>query len=106
MEKELDLDNLSKDDFLEMAKYCHHLEGTNGQLLAQLQEAKAMLTATVQQRNSLNIRLQEMIRDKANTIDIKPVKNAEIVTNVDLTNPEMYRVPSHRLGLGEKADRI
>lgn len=103
--QELDLDNLSKDDFMEMAKYCHHLESQNRVLLEQLREAKAMLTATVQQRNSLNARLQAMVMEKATTIDVSAIKS-EIVTNVDLTNPEMYRVPKERLGLGEKADRI
>ena len=105
MENQLDLDNLTKDDFMEMAKYCHHLESNNRILLEQLKEAKAMLTATVQQRNSLNIRLQNMINEKANTLDISSIKT-EIVTNQDLTNPEMYRVPANRLGLSEKSDRI
>ena len=105
MENELDLDNLSKDDFLEMAKYVYHLEQTNGQLLAQLQEAKAMLTATVQQRNSLNLRLQAMINEKANTIDVKPI-TANIVTNVELTNPEMYRVPEGRVSVVQKSNKI
>ena len=103
--QELDLDNLSKDDFMEMAKYCHHLESQNRVLLEQLREAKAMLTATVQQRNSLNARLQALVHEKATTIDVSAIKS-EIVTNVDLTNPEMYRVPKERLGLTEKADRI
>lgn len=105
MENELDLDNLTKEDFLEMAKYCHHLEGTNGQLLAQLQEAKAMLTATVQQRNSLNARLQAMILERANTIDIKPI-TSNIVTNVELTNPEIYRVPEGRVSVVQKSNKI
>ena len=102
---ELDLDNLTKDDFMEMAKYCHHLESNNRILLEQLKEAKAALMATVQQRNSLNARLQALVHEKVNTIDISAIKS-EIVTNVELTNPEMYAVPKERLGLGEKADRI
>lgn len=103
--KELDLDNLTKDDFLEMAKYCHHLESNNRLLLEQLREAKAMLTATVQQRNSLNAKLQNIMYDKINTVDISAIQT-EIVTNMDLTNPEMYAVPKERLGLSEKSDRI
>lgn len=102
---ELDLENLSKDDFMEMAKYCHHLESQNRLLVEQLREAKAALMATVQQRNSLNARLQNLVMEKANTVDISAIKT-EIVTNQDLTNPEMYRVPKERLGLSEKADRI
>ena len=102
---ELDLDNLTKEDFMEMAKYCHHLESNNRILLEQLKEAKAALMATVQQRNSLNARLQALVMEKANTVDISAVKT-EIVTNQDLTNPEMYRVPANRLGLSEKSDKI
>jgi hypothetical protein len=105
MENELDLDNLTKEDFMEMAKYCHHLESQNRVLVEQLREAKAMLTATVQQRNSLNAKLQYMVQEKINTVDISAIKS-EIVTNVDFTNPEMYAVPKERLGLSEKADRI
>lgn len=105
MENELDLENLNKEDFLEMAKWCHHLESQNRLLIEQLREAKAMLTATVQQRNSLNARLQNLVMEKANTIDVSAIKS-EIVTNVDFTNPEMYAVPKERLGLSEKADRI
>jgi hypothetical protein len=105
MENELDLDNLTKDDFMEMAKYCHHLETQQRVLVEQLREAKAMLTATVHQRNSLNARLQNLLQEKINTVDISAIKT-EIVTNQDLTNPEMYAVPKERLGLSEKADRI
>ena len=105
MENELDLENLNKEDFLEMAKWCHHLESENRVLIEQLREAKAMLTATVQQRNSLNAKLQNLVMERANTIDVSAIK-AEIVTNVDFTNPEMYAVPKERLGLSEKADRL
>jgi hypothetical protein len=105
MEKELDLDNLNKEDFLEMAKWCHHLESQNRLLIEELREAKAAVLATVQQRNSLNAKLQNLVQEKINTIDVSAIK-AEIVTNVDFTNPEMYAVPKERLGLSEKADRL
>jgi len=105
MENELDLDNLNKEDFLEMAKWCHHLESQNRLLIEQLRESKAAVLATVQQRNSLHAKLQNLVMEKANTIDVSAIK-AEIVTNVDFTNPEMYAVPKERLGLSEKADRI
>lgn len=105
MENELDLENLTKEDFMEMAKYVAHTEAQNRMLLEQLREAKAMLTATVQQRNSLNAKLQNIMYEKINTVDISSIQT-EIVTNMDLTNPEMYAVPKERLGLSEKADRI
>lgn len=102
---ELDLDNLTKEDFMEMAKYCHHLEQTNGQLLAQLQEAKAMLTATVQQRNSYHAKLQTMLLEKANTIDVKEVQKTTLEV-INLENPEVYRVPEGRVSVVPKSDKI
>lgn len=105
MENELDLDNLTKEDFMEMAKYCHHLESQNRVLIEQLRESKAAVLATVQQRNSLNAKLQHLVMEKANTIDVSAIKT-EIVSNMDFVNPEMYAVPKERLGLSEKADRI
>jgi hypothetical protein len=101
----IDLDNLNKEDFLEMAKWCHHLESQNRVLVEQLREAKASLLAVVQQRNSLNAKLQTMVSDKINTIDISSIQS-EIVSNVEFINPEMYAVPKERLGVSEKADRI
>jgi len=103
--QQLDLDNLTKEDFMEMAKYCHHLEQTNGQLLSQLKECKAGLMATVQQRNSLNLKLQNILLERANTIDVTSIKT-EIVTNKELENPEMYRVPEGKVITTPKADRI
>lgn len=102
---ELDLDNLSKEDFMEMAKYVAHVEAQNRVLVEQLREAKAALMATVQQRNSLNARLQTLVLEKANTIDISSIKT-EIVTNQDLTNPEMYRVPEGKVITTPKSDKI
>ena len=90
MEKQIDLDNLTKDDFLEMAKYVHHVELQNQQLVEQLRETKAALMATVQQRNSLNARLQTLVSEKANTIDISTIKT-EVIGNIELVNPEQYR---------------
>lgn len=102
---ELDLENLTKEDFLEMAKYCHHLEQQNGMLLAQLKECKSGLMATVQQRNSLNAKLQTMVLERANTIDIQPI-TSNIVTNVELTNPEIYRVPEGKVLTTPKSDKL
>ena len=74
-------------------------------LVEQLRESKAAVLATVQQRNSLNAKLQHLVMEKANTIDVSAIKT-EIVSNMDFINPEMYAVPKERLGLSEKADRI
>lgn len=91
MDKEIIVENLTQEDFVELARYTHHLEQTNGQLLAQLKEAKAMLAATVQQRNSLNAKLQNVLLQRANTIDIQAVKAEVVNTTLEFVNPEQYR---------------
>jgi hypothetical protein len=91
MEKEIIVENLTQEDFIELARYTHHLEQTNGQLLAQLQDAKSMLAATVQQRNSLNAKLQNIMLERVNTIDITNAKKESISTTLELVNPEQYR---------------
>ncbi len=91
MEKQLDLDNLTKDDFMAMAEYVAHTEAINGKLLEDLREAKASLAATVHQRNSLHARLQTIMSDRINTVDLSQIKTEVINTNIDLINPEQYR---------------
>lgn len=100
--QEVDLDNLTKEDFLEMAKYVAHTENINRQLLEQLREAKAALMATVQQRNSLHAKLQNTMLERINTIDISEAP----LQTMDLTNPEMYRVPEGKVSVIEKSDKI
>jgi hypothetical protein len=88
---ELDLENLTKEDFMAMAEYVAHTEAINSKLLEDLREAKSALMATVQQRNSLNARLQNLMSDRINTIDVTNIKTQVINTNLDLINPEQYR---------------
>jgi hypothetical protein len=91
MEEQLDLDNLTKADFMAMAEYVAHTEAINRKLLEDLREAKASLAATVHQRNSLHARLQNIITNGMNTIDVTNIKTEVINTNIDLINPEQYR---------------
>ena len=89
--EQVDLDNLTKEDFLEMAKYVGHTEAINRKLLEDLREAKASLAATLHQRNSLNARLQNLMSDRINTIDVSAIKAEVVNTNIELMNPEQYR---------------
>jgi hypothetical protein len=89
--EQLDLDNLTKADFMAMAEYVAHTEAINRKLLEDLREAKASLAATVHQRNSLNARLQNIMSDRINTIDVSAIKTEIINTQLDLINPEQYR---------------
>ena len=89
--EQLDLDNLTKEDFMAMAEYVAHTEAINNKLLEELREAKSSLLATLQQRNSLNARLQNIMSDRVNTIDVSAIQSVPINTNLELINPEQYR---------------
>jgi hypothetical protein len=89
--EQVDLDNLTKEDFMAMAEYVAHTEAINNKLLEELREAKASLMATVHQRNSLNAKLQTLVSEKINTIDVSAIKTEIVNTNLDLINPEQYR---------------
>jgi hypothetical protein len=91
MEEQLDLNNLTKEDFMAMAEYVAHTEAINNKLLEELKEAKASLMATVHQRNSLNAKLQTLVSEKINTIDVSAIKTEIVNTNLELINPEQYR---------------
>lgn len=104
--EKLDLENLTQDDFLEMAKYVAHVENQNRMLLEQLKECKAAVLATVQQRNSLNMKLQTMILDKANTIDVQSIESVPLNTSIDLINPEQWAVPEGRVITTPKSNKI
>jgi hypothetical protein len=80
---EVDLNNLTREDFLEMARYIQHLE-------EQLEGAKSTGIALVGQRNilqkkvdQLTFMLQRGVRETA--------VNTVIDTDYDLINPEQYR---------------
>jgi hypothetical protein len=89
-----------------MAKYVAHVENQNRVLLEQLKESKAAVLATVQQRNSLNAKLQNMILDKVNTIDIQSIQSVPMNTSLDLINPEQWAVPEGRVITTPKSNKI
>ena len=103
MENELDLDNLSKQDFMEMATYVAMSEKKNVELLEELKKTKAYLTATIQQRNSAEIKYQELLAQKSvNTIPITET----VVMNTELVNPEQWGVPANRVSTTPKSNKI
>jgi hypothetical protein len=76
---------------MEMAEYINHLEQNNAKLLEELKEAKAYLTATLQQRASAEGKLRSLLEQRVQ--QTVPLTNA-VVTNLstmDLINPEQYR---------------
>lgn len=86
-ELNVDLNNLTKEDFLEMARYIQFLEGKN-------EEIKAHAIALATQRNQEHQRYLEMKQlydaSRVNTINITP-EPAKLEIYSDLVNPEQYR---------------
>jgi hypothetical protein len=78
--KQIDLDNLTKEDFIEMAKYVHSME-------LQVQELKAYCITLATQRNSAEKKINEINESIYSPI----VYNTAIDTEIELINPEQYR---------------
>ena len=92
MEQQLDLENLTKEDFMQMAEYVAHVEAVNAKLLEDLREAKSYLSATIQQRNSAEAKLRNVLDMRMNTVPLTTeVIKTEIISAIDLMNPEQYR---------------
>ena len=81
---EVDLDNLTREDFMEMAHYIQHLE-------EQLEGCKSTGIALVGQRNILQKKVEQMTFMINHKISETPV-NTVIDTSYDLVNPEQYRI--------------
>lgn len=90
----VDLENLKKEDFLEMAKYIQHLEGLVDAALEKEKELKAYCVTLSTQRNQEHQRYLEYKQlyesNRGNTINITP-QAAKLEIYSELTNPEQYR---------------
>jgi hypothetical protein len=83
---EVDLNNLTKDDFMEMARYIQHLE-------EQLDAVKSTALAVVGQRDILQKKMEQMafaIRQMKQGVN-ETVTNTVLDIDFDLVNPEQYR---------------
>jgi hypothetical protein len=77
---------------MQMAEYVAHVEAVNAKLLEDLREAKSYLSATIQQRNSAEAKLRNVLDMRMNTVPLTTeVIKTEIVSAIDLMNPEQYR---------------
>ena len=95
-EKEgLDLDNLTKDDFMQMAQYVQHLE-------EQLEGAKSAGIAIMTQRNNLQKKYNMLLAQKYAGVEEKVV-NSVLDVEFDLVNPEQYAVPSQKVITSQNA---
>ena len=80
----IDLDNLTKEDFIEMAKYVHSME-------LRVQQMKAEMLALVTQRDNAQFKLNQLSSQVITPITNIPTK-AKLTDDLDLVNPEQYRV--------------
>ena len=105
MENELDLDNLTKEDFMEMATYVAHVERERVAMFEELKKTKAYLTATLQQRNSAEQKYQNLLAQK--TLQTIPLTEVTVInTELDLINPEQWVVPKGKVITTPKSNKI
>ena len=105
MENELDLDNLTKEDFMEMATYVAHVERERVTMFEELKKTKAYLTATLQQRNSAEMKYKALLEQK--TQPIVPITEVTVInTALDLVNPEQWAVPAGRVITTPKSNKL
>lgn len=97
---------IGEEQVMEMASYIAHLESENAKMLEELKASKAYLSATLQQRNSAQNKLQALLHQRNNVIDIKEVKKETIVLNPQLVNPEQWAVPEGRVITTPKSDKL
>ena len=98
---------IGEEQIMEMAAYINHLETENGKIMEELKASKAYLSATMQQRNSAQAKLQTLMDNRINTIDISnvPVQSAEFTMVGDLVNPEQWAVPEGRVSKVKKSNK-
>ena len=77
MENEVDINNLTQQDFMEMATYVAMSEKKNVELLEELKKTKAYLTATIQQRNSAEMKYQTLLEQR--TQPIIPITDSVVI---------------------------
>ena len=84
MERNIDLENLKQEDFIEIARYCHNLE-------LRLEECKANALAIVTQRNN-SYKEVEYLKEQLRIAKL-PKEPTKVKLNEDFTlvNPEQYR---------------
>ena len=75
--KEFDISNPTPQDFLEMATYVAMSEKKNVELLEELKKTKAYLTATLQQRNSAEMKYQALLEQR--TQPIIPITDSVVI---------------------------
>jgi hypothetical protein len=105
MENEVDLNNLTQQDFMEMATYVAHVERERVTMFEELKKTKAYLTATIQQRNSAEMKYQALLAQQTQTV--VPLSEVTVMnTELDLVNPEQWAVPKGKVITTPKSNKV
>lgn len=98
---------IGEEQILEMATYINHLETENNKIMEELKASKAYLSATIQQRNSAQMKLKNVLERQINTVDITnvPVENASFTMVGELVNPEQWAVPEGKVITTPKSNK-
>ena len=79
----MDLDNLTKEDFIEMARYVHSME-------LKVERMKAEMLALATQRDNAQYKVNHLSSQMYTPLTNVPTK-AKLTDDLDLINPEQYR---------------
>lgn len=79
----MDIDNLTKEDFIEMARYVHSME-------LRAEQMKAEMLALVTQRDNLQYKVNHLSSQMFTPLT-NVTKKAKLTDDLDLINPEQYR---------------
>lgn len=98
---------IGEEQVMEMAAYINHLETENSKIMEELKASKAYLSATIQQRNSAQNKLKNVLERQINTVDITniPVENASFSVVGELINPEQWAVPEGKVITTPKSNK-
>jgi hypothetical protein len=98
---------IGEEQVMEMAAYINHLETENAKIMEELKASKAYLSATIQQRNSAQMKLKNVLERQITTVDITniPVQTTEFTMVGELTNPEQWAVPEGRVSKTPKSNK-
>jgi hypothetical protein len=99
--EQVDLENLTQEDFLEMAKYCAYLE-------REIESVRANALAIVTQRDNAMKQLKQIqaailaAQSKTTTV----VKSGLDGTDLKLVNPEQWAVPADRVNTTPPSNKL
>ena len=68
---------IGEEQIMEMAAYINHLETENGKIMEELKASKAYLSATLQQRNSAEMKYQALLEQR--TQPIIPITDSVVI---------------------------